>query len=92
MVFKILMAAAFIAAAGVSAIDTTPAIDFTLICPLLSCDGGISPNTCYEHDGNASAKRIKGALCYDKDTAKQVDKKLVCPFNTKSFMWIDELY
>ena len=93
MVFKVLIAAAFVVAAGVSAVEPEMiGKDLTLSCPLLTCDGNISPGTCYEHDGGASAKRIKGALCYDKDTAKQTDKQLVCPFNTKNFMWIDELY
>ena len=63
-----------------------------LDCPILKCeDNGLEPNVCYQHDGKASSKVIKGSLCYDVESAKQTDQVLVCPFNQKEYMWIDEL-
>ena len=70
--------------------DGTPEMD--LECPQLTCDDNeLEDNKCYQHDGEASSKQIKGALCYDVENAKQTDKKLVCPFNTDEYMWINEL-
>lgn len=64
----------------------------TLECPILECgDNGLEDGVCYAHDGKASAKKIKGGLCYDVETAKQSDAVYVCPFNTDEYMWIDEL-
>ena len=69
-----------------------PDCEMDLVCPILTCEENqLEGNKCYQHDGNASAKTIKGALCYDVESAKQADKKLVCPFDTKEYMWIDEI-
>ena len=66
--------------------------EMPLQCPKLSCEeNSLEPNICYVHDGKASASLIRGALCFDAETARQTDKPLVCPFNTVDYMWIDEL-
>ena len=65
--------------------------EMDLECPILECSDNLEPGVCYTHDGNPSAKTIKGGLCYDVETAKQSDQVLVCPFNTEEYMWIDEL-
>ena len=72
-------------------VDERPEMD--LDCPKLRCEDNIlEPGVCYSHDGKASAETIKGGLCYDVETAKQTDQVLVCPFNTREYMWINELY
>ena len=66
--------------------------EMELDCPLLECEeNALEGNKCYQHDGNASASKIKGSLCYDVESAKQTDQKLVCPFNTHEYMWVDEI-
>ena len=66
--------------------------EMPLQCPKLSCEeNSLEPDICYVHDGKASASLIRGALCFDAETARQTDKPLVCPFNTVDYMWIDEL-
>ena len=66
--------------------------EMPLQCPTLSCDeNSLEPDICYVHDAKASASLIRGALCFDAETARQTDKPLVCPFNTVDYMWIDEL-
>ena len=60
-----------------------------LTCPKLNCDEELEPNVCFEFD-QATASVIKRGQCYDKESAKQTDQVLTCPFNMKEFMWIDE--
>jgi len=62
-----------------------------LDCPILVCDEDfLEPGVCYRHDGKASSNLIKGALCYDVESAGLSDQVMVCPFNTNDFMWLDE--
>ena len=62
-----------------------------LDCPILKCEENfLEPGVCYRHDGKASSNVIKGALCYDVNTAPADAQVQVCPFNVNEFMWIEE--
>ena len=64
--------------------------EMRLQCPILTCDGqNLNEGECFLHDGKASSREITGGVCFDAETAREIDIPYVCPFNLEEYMWVD---
>lgn len=72
---------------------STLSTGLNITCPILQCaEGALEGNKCFQHDGSAPTRVLKGGLCFDIEKEPITALPYFCPFElqNKEYAWVEE--